>query len=229
MWLQTAACESRLRQVAALWLAVIVAGLAWVLWTGNRRGLEMIVHAFWIQDHRDLVRMLWDSNYFLLPFYAVFVALLIHAWVRHSRQSVAVVASYLLAQLIGTGIAVRLLKVLTGEARPRTLRGTGLDSQWIGPTLDNAYHSFPSGHAADAFISAIFIAVLLPRPWMRAAVIAYATINALSRIAVSRHYPADVISGAFLGGLVAVFTAKFVLLPWLRGTEEGLSGHPRDI
>jgi len=215
MFLQIAGSKERLPSVTAIWLFLVLAGVVWVLWVGNRHGVDVIVQSVWVSEHRELVRILWDTNYFLFPFYAAFLALLIYAWYMRSRRWLAVVASYLLAQLVCGVIVVRLLKVLTGEARPRTLEGTGLDSQWIGPTLQHGYHSFPSGHSADAFISAFFLALLLPRPWMRVAVFAYAAFNAMTRLAVSRHFPVDIIVGALLGGFAALLTVRYVLLPWL--------------
>ena len=208
-----------LHSIIAIWFSLFLAGVVWVLVIGNRQGLEMVLQITWVHENRDLVRDLWDNNYFLLPLYAIFLALLFYAWYTRSKRCLAVVASYLAAQLICNVLVVRPLKMLTGEARPRTLSGTDIDSLWIGPTMDHNYHSFPSGHASDVFISAFFLALLLPRPWMRAAIFAYATFNALTRLAVARHFPVDIITGMFLGGLTALLTVKYLLIPYLSAQQ----------
>lgn len=74
----------------------------------------------------------------------------------------------------------------------------------IGPALRAS--SFPSGHAATAFLLAACIALYAQRPmrdWRALAALALASAIGLSRIAVGAHWLGDVLAGAAVGGLCA--------------------------
>ena len=63
-------------------------------------------------------------------------------------------------------------------------------------------YSFPSGHAAYAMLAAASLWPLAARR-VRALLVAWLAWVAWSRIAVGAHFPADVIAGFLIGGLVA--------------------------
>jgi membrane-associated phospholipid phosphatase len=81
---------------------------------------------------------------------------------------------------------VILLKGLTNRQRP-----TGTHSRWES--------SFPSGHTALAFYTAMYFSEAYPRAWIRAGLFLWATGVGLSRIYLGRHWPSDVLVGAVLG------------------------------
>jgi undecaprenyl-diphosphatase len=87
--------------------------------------------------------------------------------------------------------------------------------------------SFPSDHATAAF--AIAVAILLrSRRWGIPAVLMAAAL-AVGRVAVGVHYPADVLAGAGLGSLSAIFLyAVAPLRRWLDGIAESLAAG-RDV
>lgn len=108
---------------------------------------------------------------------------------------------------IGTAIAVALilslivcngiLKPLTSRIRPYELVSIKL---LIAPPMGT---SFPSGHASASFAAAITLVLMRCRlAW--AAVITAALI-AFSRLYLYVHYPSDVLAGAALGALLAMF------------------------
>lgn len=86
----------------------------------------------------------------------------------------------------------------------------------IGPEIHA--RSFPSGHTATAFALAGVLAMACRRRWARALLIAFACLVGLSRVAVSAHWPMDVLGGAFGGWLAAclgwVWSARW---RWGRG------------
>ena len=63
------------------------------------------------------------------------------------------VQAYLLAQLLGSVLIVRVLKMTTGRARPDATSLPDFGSEWAGISWDAAHHSFPSGHTADIVTS----------------------------------------------------------------------------
>jgi membrane-associated phospholipid phosphatase len=65
-------------------------------------------------------------------------------------------------------------------------------------------HSFPSGHATTAFALAGLLALVLASRWWTGALVALATLVAISRAVVGVHWPLDILAGAFGGWLAAV-------------------------
>ena len=85
----------------------------------------------------------------------------------------------LLNATVITGALVGVGKVLLGRARPFV---PGADGGFTGFSLDDAYHSMPSGHTANAFAMATVLARHRPR-WAPAAYLAAVAVG-LSRIAL---------------------------------------------
>jgi membrane-associated phospholipid phosphatase len=66
-----------------------------------------------------------------------------------------------------------------------------------------AYSSFPSGHATTAF--ALVFAVAAVWPASRMAMVVYALIIAATRLVLLAHHPSDVVAGALVGVIGAMF------------------------
>jgi undecaprenyl-diphosphatase len=66
-----------------------------------------------------------------------------------------------------------------------------------------AYASFPSGHAITGFALAFAVSAVWPRA--RAVMIVYAIAIAVSRLVLLAHHPSDVVAGALLGVIGALF------------------------
>ncbi|CAK0772643.1 acidPPc domain-containing protein [Gammaproteobacteria bacterium] len=171
------------------------------------RGLS---HANWVNDHRALIQAISDGG--MYPFYVLFLGILGYAARYRLSWPRAVALGWLWAELLGAGLTVQVLKFLTGRARPDQAWISGGIDQWLGPTLQAAYHSFPSGHTADLFVSAAFTVLLLRPPWMGLLAWLVAFAVALSRIALAKHYLSDVLVGI----LVAEITTWLVIQRWLR-------------
>ena len=84
-------------------------------------------------------------------------------------------------------------------------------------------HSFPSGHAARAFLIAVLAAGLGPA-WLCVVLWIWAPLVALARVAMGVHYLSDIVGGFVLGiasGLLILQLVPVVLpllhafLPWL--------------
>jgi undecaprenyl-diphosphatase len=66
-----------------------------------------------------------------------------------------------------------------------------------------AYSSFPSGHATTAFALAFAVSVVWPKA--RPAMIVYALIILATRLVLLAHHPSDVVAGALVGVIGAMF------------------------
>jgi undecaprenyl-diphosphatase len=150
-------------------------------------------------DLRPLFRAL--SEWGIYVFYVFFLGLLIWGWRTGNAIMRRIGLAYLLAQVIGSLLIVRSLKVLCG--RPRPGRGSADAAFCPGPTLESGFNAFPSGHTVDVTIGAIFIAVLLRRGRWGYAAFALAASVALSRIVLGSHHYSDVIGGVAIGAAVA--------------------------
>ena len=206
--------EARLRTAAVMAAAIVLAGAAWTLWMGNQEAVQTLSQLPWVQAHRRTIRLF--SDYTQYPFYFFFLGLLVYGRLRKQRDLVVVAYSYWTAMLLGAFLTVRIIKMTAGHARPDAV---GLAGGWFGPSWDNAYHSFPSGHSADLFTSAIFVALLLPNIWLRLLALLVATLVALSRVFLAKHFPVDVVAGAAVGVVVSVLVIHYVLRPRLRAAS----------
>ncbi len=157
---------------------------------------------------RDLIPPDYDfiaklvTNWGLYLFYAIFLALLFYSFIWKNRRLTRLCLAYLKAQVIVSFIAVRLLKIVIGRGRP----GHGTEFAFF--SLDSNQNSFPSGHAADAWVSGMFLYYLLRQSkytHYRFLPITYAFLIAVSRVFVNAHYPSDVAAGMGIGILGAWF------------------------
>jgi undecaprenyl-diphosphatase len=69
-------------------------------------------------------------------------------------------------------------------------------------------HSFPSGHAARAFLIAVIASFFGP-PWLAVALWVWAPLVSLARVAMGVHYLSDVVAGAVIGVVVALIGMQF--------------------
>ena len=69
-------------------------------------------------------------------------------------------------------------------------------------------HSFPSGHAARAFLIAVVASFLGPA-WLALVLWVWAPLVSLARVAMGVHYVSDVLAGAIVGIVVALVGLQF--------------------
>ena len=204
-----ASLTQRLRVVTSTFVAFAAFGLVFAVIYGDSGSVALVHRAAWTQEHYVFLRVF--TNYGLYLFYVLFLALFAWGWYRRDAGAKLLAQSYFLAQLLGSVLVVRILKMTTGRARPDATPLADFGSEWAGFSWDAAHHSFPSGHSADIVTSALFAALLFRNPWAAAACILLAVALAMSRLALAKHYPSDALAGA----VIALAASLVVLRYWL--------------
>jgi undecaprenyl-diphosphatase len=108
-------------------------------------------------------------------------------------------------------IGVLAVLVLAFKFSVRRQRPEG---DWGGIYRNTDPHSFPSGHAARAFLVAT-LAIGLGPAWLAAILCVWAPLVSLARVAMGVHYFSDVAAGAVLGvmmGFVCYQLSGWMLL-----------------
>ncbi|OLE64898.1 MAG: hypothetical protein AUG03_07360 [Acidobacteria bacterium 13_1_20CM_2_68_14] len=103
----------------------------------------------------------------------------------------------------GAGLVEFALKHLVGRPRP-DVAGPSLAAMW--PTFMRDIDSFPSGHAASVFAVATVFASFCPR--LAGPLYTLAAAVSLGRVYLGRHYVSDIVAGAIIGTLVAVYLVR---------------------
>jgi len=99
-----------------------------------------------------------------------------------------------------TGVIVRGLKFVTGRARP----WTGESSHAFHPfSIKSSFSSFPSGHASSAFAVATVVADQSKKAYIDILAYSLATLVAISRVHIDKHWASDVLIGSSIGYFVA--------------------------
>jgi membrane-associated phospholipid phosphatase len=114
-------------------------------------------------------------------------------------------------QFVGIGLLAALvisIKFLVRRKRP--------EGQWGSIYRNTDPHSFPSGHAARAFLIAV-VATGLGPTWLAPILWIWAPLVALARVAMGLHYVSDVVAGAGLGIFIALIGLQIYrpLLAWV--------------
>jgi membrane-associated phospholipid phosphatase len=99
------------------------------------------------------------------------------------------------------------LKAMTQRPRPYEVHQVRMTAALKRTTAGEEKESFPSGHAAGAFM----MVVIIGRRFGKKMQVLYiwSVLVALSRVYLGAHYPSDVVFGGFLGWLMAnLITSK---------------------
>lgn len=111
----------------------------------------------------------------------------------------------------GLAVLVLAIKFIVRRQRP--------PGEWGSIYRNTDPHSFPSGHAARAFMLAV-MAIGLGPAWFGLLLLVWAPLVCLARVITGVHYLSDVLAGAALGALVGwlmILLQPFIMsiLPFL--------------
>lgn len=90
------------------------------------------------------------------------------------------------------------------------------EGEWGGIYRNTDPHSFPSGHAARAFLIAVVASGLAPA-WLATLLWIWAPLVSIARVSMGVHYVSDVVAGSVLGIVVALIGLQIYqpLLGWV--------------
>lgn len=158
---------------------------------------------WWIATFFREITDFGKSGWFLWPIGLILVGMAILAafglprFARLGLSTIAVRLMFIFLAIGVPGLFVTIVKRMIGRARPSLTEVAGDPFSYMPFAWKAAYAGMPSGHATTAFASAIAIGALWPNArWI---VWIYAAVIAVSRVAVTAHYPSDVIVGAAVG------------------------------
>jgi membrane-associated phospholipid phosphatase len=109
---------------------------------------------------------------------------------------------FIFCAVVVSNLVTEVLKYCVGRGRP-FVGGEANAFHFSHFAGNPAYYSFPSGHATTAFALAFAVSVIWPKA--RHAMAVYALIIAASRLVLLAHHPSDVVAGALVGVIGAMF------------------------
>jgi len=146
----------------------------------------------------EIVTRFGESKWYLISF-AVFFVLFKYIF---RLKSTANRFLFLFLAVAGSGLMVDVIKFVFGRARPKVYFEEGIYGiKFFG--MSSLYTSFPSGHSATAFSLATGVTLLFPR--FAAPLFLAAALIAFSRIAITAHYLSDIVVGAYIGIVFALW------------------------
>jgi undecaprenyl-diphosphatase len=130
------------------------------------------------------------------------VAPAMHGPSRRRWLAAGVRLQFLLLALALPLVVGEILKWSAGRGRP-FVGGHANPFNFAPFTGTGAYSSFPSAHSITAFAVAFAVAAMWPR--LRGLMMAYALVILVTRLVLLAHHPSDVVAGATVGLIGAMF------------------------
>lgn len=196
--------------------AILIAGLVSV---AAAHLLDAPVTAYVGHDRSQFVRLMADitdiglSGWYLAPAGLLYLAIALLDWEargRLGRSRLAYLfgqAGYAFLAVAVSGLLSNVIKFFVGRGRPEFFEEHGtLYFHPFDPGHD--FGSFPSGHSTT--IGAVAMILMLWFPRWRIAIALLALLAAATRIAARAHYPSDIAAGLLIGGLYALYLARWL-------------------
>lgn len=157
---------------------------------------ERSVEDWTVGDRRDVARALTRLGDPGSAVILVSGTYLISRWTGNERMQR--VSSLSAEALLNSGLYSTVLKRMTSRTRPAA-GGTG-EFFVSHPEAGQSATSFPSGHATGAFaVAAVVAHEFSDKRWVPWMAYGTASLIAVSRVGLGRHFPSDILAGAVLG------------------------------
>lgn len=200
--------DPTLAVVAALLLAVVIGSMflfdaSASAWAGHLP--KSVIETF------DEITNFGLSGWFLYPlgFFLIFIAAVmapsLPPLTRGVLGALAARAGFLFLAIGLPGLFVTIVKRMIGRARPY-VGGHDDPFNYVPFIWRPEYASMPSGHATTAVAAAIAIGAIWPT--LRPVIWLYALVIMFSRVAINVHHPSDVLAGALVGAVGALFIRR---------------------
>lgn len=151
---------------------------------------------------RDVSSFLTETLAFLtrygnIPFYLCYAYVLARAVRTRRGRGIDFVVSYLIVLLMLL-LVVDIVKIWVGRPRP------GMPGEFISFSLSRTYHSFPSSHMTETVLTVLSIMLFYRNRFLSLGCGLWIALMGFTRLYLGRHYPSDLLGGAFLGGIATL-------------------------
>jgi membrane-associated phospholipid phosphatase len=191
-------------------LVLVLGAMAALDWWVDALALRILPHwvlAFFafITDYGKSGWFLWPIGLLLLLIAAVSYEVL-SCFSQLVLAALVVRLGFIFLAIALPGLFTTIIKRIIGRARPYFTNAANpflyAPFNWHEP-----YTSLPSGHATNVFATAIAVGAVWPQT--RVVMWIYAGFIAVSRVVLAAHYPSDVIAGAIVGTLGALWVRRW--------------------
>ncbi|GAA4110322.1 phosphatase PAP2 family protein [Aminobacter aganoensis] len=196
------------------WLAAGGAVIVLLLFTVDARVMDFMLSnrgrlTGWLAEASQAGK----SEWYLVPALLVYLVTATADWrnsgyrVRARLVSWFGQAAFLFGAVAITGIAVNVVKIVIGRARPSMFGEFG--AYHFDPFVVSKYFSsFPSGHSTTLGALAAVLMIWSPRQWLPIGVVCL--VLSAFRVPAIAHYPSDVLAGFLFAFVLTVVMARFL-------------------
>jgi undecaprenyl-diphosphatase len=175
------------------------------------RNLFRIINQNLYSDAMDFIMKYLSERWFWLPLYLLLIIYIVYAF---RIKALWIIGAALLLVASSDAISSQVIKKSVQRYRPcREEVDLGFDVRLL-PGAGCSEYGFVSSHAANSFGLVVFFGLLFYKQnkwWLWGGLI-WASVISFSRIYLGQHYPLDIIGGALLGGALAFFWHKVLIM-----------------
>lgn len=150
----------------------------------------------------DSVMWCISGRWIWVPFYAV-LAYLLFRRMSWKRASICLVTIGLII-LAADQTCATLIRPEIGRLRPANLNNPLSSFVHVVNGYRGGRYGFPSCHAANTFVLAVFMSLVIRHKWFTVMMFSWAFVVSYSRMYLGVHYFGDLFCGATIGSLFAV-------------------------
>jgi len=151
-----------------------------------------------------LISIIFDTKIWILLGFVLLFSLIFRQTQAHKREILTVSLS-----IIATAVIITILKIVLARYRPMML----IDKNLYGFhffSKQKLLNSMPSGHTSLTFAGLISFALAMRKRSILIVCVFIGILVAVSRIVIFKHYLSDVLLGAYIGSIIAIYFNAFL-------------------